>query len=153
MKKLQNLKNNQGLIFVIIGGFNTILDFAILFSLKFLGFVEIFANGISTGITFIISFILNKKYTFKSHNKSRKELVREMILFTLVTLFGLWVIQSVVILTIKTPLQKILPNLDFLNFTLSKETLSLLTSKIIATFFSLVWNFIMYKKVVFQHKK
>lgn len=153
MKKLQNLKNNQGLIFVIIGGFNTILDFAILFSLKFLGFIEIFANGISTGITFIISFILNKKYAFKSHNKSRKELVREMILFTLVTLFGLWIIQSVVILTIKTPVQKILPNLDFLNFTLSKETLSLLTSKIIATFFSLVWNFIMYKKVVFQHKK
>ena len=140
---MKNLKNSQEFKFVIIGGFNTILDFSILFGLTFIGVNSIIANIFSTGISFISSFVLNKKVTFKSENKTRKELLREMILFTIVTLFGLWGIQSVII-SIVSPI--------FNNF-IDNQSIILFLSKCFATAFSLVWNFVLYKKVVFIDKK
>ena len=140
---MKNLKNSQVFKFVIIGGFNTVLDFSILFGLTFIGVNSIIANIFSTGISFISSFVLNKKVTFKSENKTRKELLREMILFTIVTLFGLWGIQSVII-SIVSPI--------FNNF-IDNQSIVLFLSKCFATAFSLVWNFVLYKKVVFIDKK
>jgi len=140
---VKNLKNSQEFKFVIIGGFNTVLDFSILFGLTFIGVNSIIANIFSTGISFISSFVLNKKVTFKSENKTRKELLREMILFTIVTLFGLWGIQSVII-SIVSPI--------FNNF-IDNQSIILFLSKCFATAFSLVWNFVLYKKVVFIDKK
>jgi putative flippase GtrA len=143
VKKLQNLlKNSQKLKFVLIGGFNTALDFIILFGLKFFGLPELVANGFSTGTTFIISFILNKKITFKSTGKTRQQLAHEMILFTVVTLFGLWVIQTFIIWVLKPIFLPIL-----------SENLALFLAKIIATIFSMIWNFILYKKVVFKQSQ
>ena len=83
---------------------------------------------------------MNKKITFKSVSSNKKELIREMLLFIIVTLFGLWVIQNIVI-SISIP---IFENL------LKNKRISLLLSKLIATIFSLIWNFILYKKVVFK---
>ena len=140
---MKNLKNSQEFKFVIIGGFNTVLDFSILFGLTFIGVNSIIANIFSTGISFISSFVLNKKVTFKSENKTQKELLREMILFTIVTLFGLWGIQSVII-SIVSPI--------FNNF-IDNQSIILFLSKCFATAFSLVWNFVLYKKVVFIDKK
>ena len=140
---MKNLKNSQEFKFVIIGGFNTVLDFSILFGLTFIGVNSIIANIFSTGISFISSFVLNKKVTFKSENKTQKELLREMILFTIVTLFGLWGIQSVII-SIVSPI--------FNNF-IDNQSIVLFLSKCFATAFSLVWNFVLYKKVVFIDKK
>ncbi|MDO4872017.1 MAG: GtrA family protein [bacterium] len=144
MKNLPaKLKNSQELNFVLIGGFNTILDFAILFGLKMLGVPELISNGFSTGITFLISFVLNKKITFQSQGKTKEELAREIVLFTIFTLFGLWGIQTGVIWLTKPVI---------LNF-IANEQIALLFAKIIATAFSMTWNFIAYKKVVFADKK
>ena len=137
---LKKLKNNQAFWFSIIGGVNTTLDFIILFVLTSFGIKIFIANIFSTGITFIISFLMNKKITFKSVSSNKKELIREMLLFIIVTLFGLWVIQNIVI-SISIP---IFENL------LKNKRISLLLSKLIATIFSLIWNFILYKKVVFK---
>ena len=137
---LKKLKNSQEFWFAIIGGLNTILDFVILFGLTSLGISSLIANIFSTGITFINSFSLNKKITFKSVSKSKEELVREMALFIIVTLFGLWVIQGVIIFL----------TLPFFESILKNPKISLLISKLIATVFSLIWNFILYKKVVFN---
>ena len=137
---LKKLKNSQEFWFAAIGGLNTILDFVILFGLTSLGISYLIANVFSTGITFINSFSLNKKITFKSVSKSKKELVREIALFIIVTLFGLWVIQGVIIFL----------TLSFFESILKNPKISLLISKIIATVFSLIWNFILYKKVVFN---
>ena len=136
---MKNLKNSQEFKFAIIGGFNTLLDFIILFGLTAIGFNSIIANIFSTGITFVSSFILNKQVTFKSQKRTKRELIREMILFTIVTLFGLWVIQSVVIYLASGLLG---------NF-ISQENIVLFLAKVIATGFSLIWNFVLYKKVVF----
>ena len=138
---LKKLKNSQEFWFAAIGGLNTILDFVILFGLTSLGISSLIANVFSTGITFINSFGLNKKITFKSVSKSKKELAREMALFIIVTLFGLWIIQGVIIFLTLPFFESILKNLK----------ISLLISKLIATVFSLIWNFILYKKVVFNN--
>ena len=137
---LKKLKNSQEFWFAAIGRLNTILDFVILFGLTSLGISSLIANVFSTGITFINSFGLNKKITFKSVSKNKKELVREMTLFIIVTLFGLWVIQGVIIFL----------TLPFFESILKNQKISLLISKLIATTFSLIWNFILYKKVVFN---
>ena len=137
---LKKLKNSQEFWFAAIGGLNTILDFVILFGLTSLGISSLTANVFSTGITFINSFGLNKKITFKSVSKNKKELIREMTLFIIVTLFGLWVIQGVIIFL----------TLPFFESILKNSKVSLLISKLIATIFSLIWNFILYKKVVFN---
>lgn len=139
---MEKIKEKKQFRFLIVGGANTVLDFGILFGLKFLGVNEIIANVASTGISFISSFILNKKYTFKSNHKDKKELIREMVLFSIVTLFGLWVIQSIVI-HFTSP---------FLFSIFNNQTLSLLGAKIIATAFSLTWNYTLYNKIVFKEK-
>lgn len=137
---LKKLKNNQAFWFSVIGGINTALDFIILFVLVSFGVKIFIANIFSTGTTFIISFLMNKKITFKSVSNNKKELIREMVLFILVTLFGLWVIQNIVISTAMPIFENLLKN----------KRISLLLSKLIATIFSLIWNFILYKKVVFK---
>ena len=83
---------------------------------------------------------MNKKITFKSVSNNKKELIREMVLFILVTLFGLWVIQNIIISFTMPIFENLLKN----------KQLSLLLSKFLATIFSLIWNFILYKKVVFK---
>lgn len=137
---LKKLKNNQAFWFSVIGGINTALDFIILFVLASFGVKIFIANIFSTGTTFIISFLMNKKITFKSVSNNKKELIREMVLFIFVTLFGLWVIQNIVISTTMPIFENLLKN----------KRISLLLSKLIATVFSLIWNFILYKKVVFK---
>ena len=137
---LKKLKNNQAFWFSVIGGINTALDFIILFVLTSFGIKIFIANIFSTGITFIISFLMNKKITFKSVSNNKKELIREMVLFILVSLFGLWVIQNIAISTAMPIFENLLKN----------KRISLLLSKLIATIFSLIWNFILYKKVVFK---
>ena len=89
-------KHETKLRFGIIGGINTALDFGLLFVFSSLfGIPRGFANMLSTSISFIFSFFANKRYTFKS--SSKENVVREMVLFTVVTLFGLWIILGMAV--------------------------------------------------------
>ncbi len=134
-------KHETKLRFGIIGVINTALDFGLLFVFSSLfGIPRGFANMLSTSISFIFSFFANKRYTFKS--SSKENVVREMVLFTVVTLFGLWVIQGLIIHFL-TP---VIINLG------TTEELALLASKLIATVASLIWNYLLYSRVVFKHK-
>jgi putative flippase GtrA len=76
--------------FGAVGVINTLIDFSLLFTLKYFGFPIIAANTISTAIAFVASFTLNKKVVFRVHNSNIKQ---EIALFIIVTLFGLWVLQ------------------------------------------------------------
>ena len=147
---IEKLKNNQGFWFTLIGGLNTLLDFAILFILKSIGFPLILANFFSTTITFVISFFLNKKITFKSETQNKKDIAREMALFAIITLFGLWVIQNIIISITKPLIIHYCGDIYIIFINISQENFAILTSKIIGTIFSLIWNFILYKKVVFK---
>lgn len=132
------IKNkSQKLRFILVGVCNTTIDFALLFTLKTLGLPVISANIISTSAAFCFSFFANKKYTFKSIIGNVK---REILLFVIVTLFGLWVIQTIVIYFASSLLA---------NSQLSND-LILLIAKVVATIASLIWNYTLYSRVVFK---
>ena len=134
-------KHADKLRFTIVGSINTVIDFSILFTLATLFNVpKELANFVSTFVAFLFSFFANKKYTFKSTSKNLK---RQFLLFTVVTLFGLWVIQTIIIAAI-TPV--------FTNLGVNKPA-ALLISKLIATFASLIWNYTLYSRVVFKKTK
>ena len=132
-------KHETKLRFALVGGFNTLLDFGLLFVFSSIfNIPRGFSNIMSTSVAFIFSFFANKKYTFKS-SESDGNIVKQMVLFTIITLFGLWVIQGLIIHFLTPAL---------ISTDLS-EPLSLLASKLIATIASLVWNYLLYSRVVF----
>ena len=132
------IKNSsQKMRFMMVGGFNTLLDFGLLFLLKSFGLPVITANILSTTIAFCFSFFANKKFTFRS---TTKKIYRQIILFIIATLFGLWVLQTIVI-SVAYPLLQSLEVTD---------EIALLIAKLIATVVSLIWNYLLYSRVVFK---
>ena len=137
MSLTKKLKTDQQVVrYSMVGTFNTLIDFGLLFALKSIGFPVELANTISTGTAFVVSFFLNKKYTFKTTGAN---VVREIALFVVVTLFGLWVLQNLVI-NLTLPLSVHI---------FHDKNLALLASKLLATGVSLVWNYLLYNKLVF----
>ena len=135
------IKNKaQKIRFVFVGFLNTVIDFSFLFLLKSIGLPEIPSNIISTFIAFSFSFFANKTYTFKS---SGGNIIREMILFTVVALFGAWVIQSFVLWS----------SLNIISSIDISEYAKLFIAKIIAVLVSMVWSYIMYSRFVFKKSK
>ena len=130
-------KHAEKLRFAIVGGANTALDFGLLFLFVALGLNSIGANYLSTGIAFIFSFFANKSFTFRSKGGNVR---KQFLLFIVVTIFGLWVIQPLVILGVTAALTP---------FSLN-ESAVLFVAKLIATLASLVWNYLFYSKVVFK---
>lgn len=131
------IKNNKIIRFGIVGAINTALDFGLLLLFTHLGLPKIVSNTLSTGMAFIFSFFANKKYTFRSSSGNVK---REIVLFTIVTLFGLWVLQNDVIWLISPLCAALLHN----------ESLALLAAKLAGTIVSLTWNYLTYDILVFR---
>jgi putative flippase GtrA len=131
------MKNNsQKMRFVLVGGLNTAIDFGLLFLLRSFGLPVITSNIISTTAAFCFSFFANKKYTFKTTDTN---IVREIVFFVAITLFGLWVLQTFVIYVVTAAFSGLrIP-----------DNLTLLIAKLVATVVSLVWNYTMYSRVVF----
>lgn len=129
-------KHETKLRFVIIGVINTLIDLGVLFLAVSLGIDKIPANYISSTTALTFSFFANRNFTFKSKSSAKKQL----ILFLIVTLFGPWVIQPIVIFITLAPLESLLEN----------KSVALLFTKFLATAIALVWNYIMYSKLVFK---
>lgn len=136
MEKLLK-KHAQKIRFAVVGGANTALDFAILFILTFAGLDKIVANYISTGASLIFSFFVNKSFTFKHKAGNAK---KQFVLFLVITLIGLWVIQPVIIWGVTSTLASVVTN----------EAVNLFIAKLIATVTSLIWNYLLYSRIVFK---
>jgi putative flippase GtrA len=135
------MKNSsQKVRFVAVGGINTLIDFGLLFTLKALGLPAVSANIISTTTAFCFSFFANKKYTFKTAGTDIK---REIILFIIITLFGLWVLQTLIIAFVT----------NLLASTQLSDSIILLVAKLFATIVSLIWNYTLYSRVIFKQQK
>lgn len=130
-------KHAEKIRFGIVGLANTALDFLILFILVGLGVDKIIANYFSTGISFIFSFFVNKKFTFKSTSGNAK---RQFLLFLIITIIGLWGIQPLVIIGVSW----------VLSGTGWASPIILFAAKIIATVASLIWNYLFYSRIVFK---
>lgn len=94
LKKL-NAKHGEKIRFVLVGGFNTLLDFCVFGLLaNIIGVDKVVSNIISTTICITVSFILNYKFVWKSE----KSIKTTAVGFLAVSLFSAWVVQSLVIL-------------------------------------------------------
>ena len=134
------LKNNAEKIrFVIIGGLNTAIDFGILFALVTLGLPTVASNFVSTSVAMVFSFFANKSFTFQDTSKNT---TKRIAIFLIITIFGMWVIQPVIIELIKMALSP----------SVSNKYIVLLIGKVLATIASLTWNYLMYRKFVFIKK-
>jgi len=132
--------------FCLIGVVNTIVDLILFISLQANGMSIIVANILSTSVALLLSYVLNKRFTFK-HKGSNS---RTFVPFVLVTLSGLWILQPIVIYgviyvsdiqAVRNILQPLLAD-----YTTTQNILG----KLAATPASLVWNFVLYKKLVFK---
>ena len=140
--------------FVVVGIFNTGLDFTLLNMLVFVfGFAVVPANIISTLTAMSFSYILNHSFVFKSESSKSK---RQYLLFIVITVFGLLVIQNGIIHVMTNQLVA-LPNAVYswivsplFDTTFSKEFIQLNIAKITATLATMIWNYQLYKRVVFK---
>lgn len=129
------IKNSQEkLRFGVVGVANTAIDFGLLFGLRALGVPVVTANILSTSVAFCFSFFANKKYTFRAPGTAN--IKREIISFIIVTLFGLWVIQTGII--------------SLIVWCFGSSAFTLFIAKLVATIASLTWNYVLYSRVVFK---
>lgn len=139
-----NLKNQinkhlDKLRFGLIGVINTVIDFGILFSLTHFGFGNIASNFLSTSVALTFSFFANKNFTFRDKSQDKLQFLR----FLSVTLFGLWIIQPLILWITNISLSQIIIN----------DKIILLIGKLLATCITLIWNFILYKIFVYKVEK
>lgn len=128
--------------FLIIGVINTLVDIVIYTLLVQLHILPIFlANFVSTSVGIGCSFILNRKFTFQQQGSSSR---RSFAVFFVITAFGLWVLQPIVIFLVDGVLSG-------RNWSIPDVLLTLLP-KLVATGFTLVWNFVLYDRIVFRNK-
>jgi putative flippase GtrA len=119
--------------FGLVGVANTLVD-ALGYALLVSAGVPLFgANFISTTAGMLLSFTLNRNFTFRSREGSVR---RQALLFFGVTAFGLWVVQALVIFGVT----KAFPGVH------------VLVPKFAGIAVGLVWNYVLYNKVVFRHR-
>jgi len=151
-KKLGHHKK-QFSLFAVVGIFNTFFDFTTYNILIFIfGFAAVVANVFSASLAMMVSFVLNKKYVFS--DISRKNTKHQFALFVVITAIGIYVIQSslIAILTAESlvfhdvfiRINSLLPQVFDDQFVVVNG------AKAVATVGSLLWNYVMYAKFVFN---
>lgn len=137
--KIQSTKNlnNQKIRFILVGVFNTGLDFIIYTVLVSIGLYPVISNYFSTFVSLVFSFILNKNYAFKDKNDTKTK--SQFTLFILFTGISIWLIQPFIIYLL----------IDHV-FDGNKTLLISLVAKSIATIFSMLFNYFTYDKIVFK---
>lgn len=141
--------------FGAVGVINTLIDFSIfnLLTSKRFGFTKVRANLVSTTFAMIFSFFANQRFVFQAQGGN---FWVQAATFYLVTAFGLYVLQNIVIYLVTQKmmwLQKLIlavAGLFGLRKRLSDDFIIKNCAKLAATAVSLTWNFIMFKTVVFK---
>lgn len=123
--------------FASVGVVNTLVDFGLFLLLVGLGLHAVPANLLSTAAGMAVSFAGNRRFVFGATGDRR----RELVLFVLVCGAGVWLIQPAVILGLGTALS-------------AGTGLSALVitpvSKAAAIVVAAVWNFVLYRQLVFR---
>ncbi len=142
--------------FGIVGVINTGVDLGIFNILKFFfGLQAIIANIISVSAAIINSYVWNKNWTFRDKDKN---ISRQFIIFVVLSFGGLiintgtllfltqvWTLPSLLAVKIVHSLK--------LNFIFSDNFVFFNFAKVTAILFSMIWNFLTYKKFVFKERE
>lgn len=131
--------------FALVGVANTIVDFVVLISLVTLFQVPTFAaNIVSTTAALIASFMLNKKAVFRGEEGKS---VRQILLFLVVTLAGIWLVQTLVMTQLYAALQGMVGAEGWQALAL------LIAAKVVGIVAGSIWNYVWYSRVVFKKRK
>lgn len=139
--------------FGLVGIINTLVDFTILNVLVFVvGLDKLPANIVSVSCAMLVSYALNHSFVFRSDDQ---EHAKRFVPFAVITMFGLFVIQNVVIYVmvhaVTLPAELLYNIQNALGMDFSKEFITLNTAKVAATAATMIWNYTMYKQVVFRN--
>ena len=140
--------------FGIVGIFNTLLDFAIFNALssKMIRLSKIKANTVSTTVAMIFSFFVNRNFVFYGHDN---ELMQAVLFFT-VTAFGLYVLQNGIIYLLAErwswPGRVTARLTRSHHIPLESDFVLKNGAKVVGTVVSLVWNYVLYGRIVFNAK-
>ncbi len=134
------------IIFSMIGVFNTVFDLALYVILLNATKSILVANLISTSAALVGSYFLNSRLTFKSRTWTS----HSFILFVVVTVFGLWVLQTAAIYLFSHLLGPVPEDIWQLLGPLEHLAKSLVP-KLLATAITFVWNYVWYSRVIFKH--
>lgn len=138
-KQVAKILGFQKIRFGAVGAINTAVDFSVLFALvAFLELPSAVANVGSTSVALVCSFLLNKRAVFGDISENSW---RQVIQFVTVTLFGLWILQGVIIICMSTFVWMLF-NVD--------DGVALFVAKVIATGITLIWNYSWYSRVIFK---
>ncbi len=138
--------------FGLVGIFNTLLDFALFnaFTSKNIGWGKLTANTVSTTIAMICSFLLNRNFVFSGNGNP----LFQAALFIGITAFGLYVLQNgVIYLFTKVwswPSKITQRLIRLMGIPLTNDFVLKNSAKVIGTLVSLIWNYLLYSKVVFR---
>jgi len=136
--------------FFCIGSFNAALDFTILnVMVSLVKAPTLLANTVSVSISITVSYFLNHRIVFR-HRERRN--LKNYLHFFAVTGFSALAIQNLVIGAIthlaKVPATRVA---HIASFNLPARTLELNLAKVVAVAIGMVWNYLLYKYVVFKH--
>lgn len=136
MGLLKRIRENKSIIkFAIVGVANTLVDFFV-----FIIFVNVFclndlvAQTISYGCGVLNSFFMNKFWAFKEH-KTTENFINQ---------FGKFILTNGISLTV---------SLIVLNLLNSIIGINVYISKVMVTLFLQIFNYIVYKFIVFKYDK
>lgn len=124
-----------GLRFGLVGIVNTLVDLVLYTGLSLLGVATVPANLVSTTAGTACSFVLNRGFTFRATAGSLR---RQVLLFVVVNVIGLWVLHPLVIGAVES----VLPPASAL--------VEAVVPKTAAIAVGLVWNFLLYSRLVFR---
>lgn len=134
------------IIFSLIGIFNTIFDIALYIAFFNVTHSIIVANIISTSAALVGSYLLNSRVTFKAKTWT----ARSFVGFIVVTVFGLWVLQTGAIYLV-TRAQTHLPEHTWQLLGSLEHVSKTLLPKLLATAVTFVWNYLWYSRVIFKN--
>lgn len=123
--------------FASVGVVNTLVDFSLFVLLVGLGMHAVPANLLSTGAGMGVSFLGNRRFVFGATGNR----TRELVLFVVVCGVGVWLIQPAVILGVSASLSA---------GTSLAELAIAPVAKGAAIVVAAVWNFLLYRRLVFR---
>lgn len=137
--------------FGLVGVLNTIVDFVIYnLLIQFFIVPVVIASVISGTIAMINSFVFNQRFTFRA----KKVDARQTLYFFMLTIFGLYVIRSLMVYWLtKTwiaPAKLVYHLTNFLKLPLTQAFVTRNFALVAAIVVVLVYNYITYKKFVFN---
>ena len=132
---------NQKVRFGIVGVINTVVDFVVLLCLTLgFGLGTGAANIISSSCALATSYVLNKKAVFRGSGGPR-----QLLLFVVVTVVGIWLVQTGVVVYSEQILRSLMG-------ASGQNAWALIAAKIVGTGATFVWNYLWYSRVVFRHE-